>query len=312
VATATGVETWRFDNDAEANAFTSKLKERVYKDTAVKGVGLLGPGGSIAAGIAKGVDAVKRLTGDKDENDLPPARERWFAGGLKAEGTASFSGLQSVRADVNGVASRALGGKTGPDGTTLYYETNKSLSGEVSAGPIGDGAGWAGKTLYALQFDKKYRPVKLSVTGARELSGKLALAGQPNFSGVLGELGRKTNVRASGGLTTSAEYNAVLTLDDPVDEQAALAFLGSLGPGPKSKLRSELAAGLLKRFDAAPEISVNEYAGNRREYGADASAAAGLKLGAAGGYKAGASELTNAQYLSPSGGWVRWSKCLDR
>jgi len=77
-------------------------------------------------------------------------------------------------------------------------------------------------------------------------------------------------------------------------------------------LRSELAAGLLKRFDAAPKINVNEYVGNRREYGADASAAAGLKLGAAGGYKAGASELTNAQYLSPSGGWVRWSKCLDR
>jgi len=163
-----------------------------------------------------------------------------------------------------------------------------------------------------LQLDKQYKPVKLSVTGTRELSGKLALAGQRDLSGVLGELARKTNVKASGGLTSSTEYKADLKLDDPVDEQAALAFLGSLGPGPKSKLRSELAAGLLKRFDAAPKINVNEYVGNRREYGADAGGGAGLRLAAAGGYTAGTSELTGAQYLSPSGGWVRWSKCLDR
>lgn len=101
-------------------------------------------------------------------------------------------------------------------------------------------------------------------------------------------------------------------MDDPVNAQAALAFLGSLGPGPKSKLRSELAAGLLKHFDASPKINVNEYVSNSREYGADASGGAGLRLAAAGGYKAGTSELTDAQYLSPSGGWVRWANCLAR
>jgi len=163
-----------------------------------------------------------------------------------------------------------------------------------------------------LQFDKKYRPVKLSATGTQELSGKLALAGQRDLSGVLGELGRKTNVKAAGTLASSAQYNAELTLDDPVDVQAALAFLGSLGPGPSSKKRAELAAELLRHFDAAPKINVNEYVGNRREYGADAGGGAGLRLAAAGGYKAGTSELTDAQYLSPTGGWVRWANCLAR
>jgi len=55
---------------------------------------------------------------------------------------------------------------------------------------------------------------------------------------------------------------------------------------------------------------VNEYFGNRREYGADANAGVALRLGAAGAYKVGTSELTDAQYLSPNGGWVRWMNCL--
>jgi len=308
VATATGGQTWVLPNDGAANDFATELKDSL-KDELVEATKATGATGTVGGFLADQV-----IGGD--DFKPPPAQETYFEGGLKIEGAAGVSGGGLAYAGATGAFSRAIGGRSSRDGTTtLYYSLDGAASADGGALLVGGREGAAGgKGRIELVLDKQKQPVRMVVTGTAESAGgKQLAASTKSFTELRKTLEDQSklgaNLKGSDLNTEQVQFRAATELSDPRARQAALDFLAGRGSGPPGSRDSRMEA-VRDLLDATgTTLDVRRYRGERARSGLDASAAVGLKLGAAAGYGTSTTELTGASYYSPGAGWVDWTRC---
>lgn len=306
-------KTWNFVNGAQADAFTGKLKADLARraiDTGNTGFALAqGPAGWARLAGEKVSEEVSELWAGESPDPLPPPKRTEFMGGLKLQGTG-FAGGGTANASVTGLASKAVGGSTGPNGTTLRFESTKSLAFEASEGVTARGGSIAPKTTYELELDAKRRPVKLTVTGTQAVSGRINVSGAKNLSGLTRAISGRGGAGASA--TSTASYTAELGLRDETNQRAAVAFLGALAADPTAQGRPGLAGELLKRMDDDPRLSVRQYEGVGAEISAGAGAGVAAKVSGDAAFTEGTSTLREAKFYDPSAGWLDISNCKKR
>lgn len=184
---------------------------------------------------------------------------------------------------------------------TVYVRDVAGGRGKVSFGRVSATAAGEGEERLGITFDRDGRPIDLMVLSTINIEGT---AGLPrSLARIAGHL--RIPLRGSKHLETEQH----LDLTDPLNAEAAQAFLGTIG---ENRLGVRLAAKALRdRLESRGTLSVRTYATDvsAREVGGHVKLA-GVGVGGQTGSEDESARLVSAVARRPDGSWRQDEACF--
>ena len=242
-----------------------------------------------STGLLRDVAHLAGYDGDR----LPAADVEAVSARVQAQAGVSFGVGDSMRAGLRG----SLGGTRDRDGTTTAtFEITGTAAKTLAGGLLSAGVAGEGEAVLNVVYDKHWNPTRLKVS----MNGT---AGMARHLGASPRGGDRRQLRAeitasldltTGGSNLEAYHEMVRSLGSARGARIAAATVG---------LAARLADGGL--------VEVRRYSAREQTYGADAEAAAGVKLGGGVEVTRSTSVLDDAWTRPAGGAWVRRDDCLD-
>lgn len=184
---------------------------------------------------------------------------------------------------------------------TVYVRDVVGGRGKVSFGRVSASADGEGEERLGITYDRNGRPIDLMVLSTVDIEGA---AGLPRS---LARIAGYLRIPLNGSKHLEIEQH--LDLTDPLNAEAAQAFLGTVG---ENRLGVRLAAEALRdRLERRGTLSVRTYATDASAYQVGGHAKlAGVGVGGQTGSEEESARLVSAVARRPDGSWGRDDACL--
>lgn len=184
---------------------------------------------------------------------------------------------------------------------TVYVRDVVGGRGKVSFGRVSASADGEGEERLGITYDRNGRPIDLMVLSTVDIEGA---AGLPRS---LARIAGYLRIPLNGSKHLEIEQH--LDLTDPLNAEAAQAFLGTVG---ENRLGVRLAAEALRdRLERRGTLSVRTYATDASAYQVGGHAKlAGIGVGGQTGSEEESARLVSAVARRPDGSWGRDDACL--
>lgn len=236
-----------------------------------------------------------------DPPKVPPADERWVAGGLSLNGKGGLS-AGPARASVDVALGAAAGRRERRDSTVWYLRADDRISGELDAIGTGIDGQASVAAVIALELGRDGEPRSLRITSERRASTRRGMHVPLALRRVVG--------RGAVGHGEVLESESLLSLEAPRDRELALRLIAGLRSADPETARNA-ARGLKQAMSLRGIATVRRYAltGDRSRIGA--GAAVGLRLGLDVALDQTAQRLTAVGTRLPGLGWLPRADCLS-